>query len=219
MQKESLRRCAVWGPVVLLFGCADGALPLDPGPRDLGAAAADAGPTDSGPEDSGMAEDSGPPFVPTPPPWEQTLICERGGVQIPYAMRYADEGNECWCGTAATHPCRPFGNSACDDPPYEPPQCTASPCPMLCHSAAIAPEVPRTCTSTTPCAEGGYCRFAPGCGEPRGQCVYTQTFCRTEAVPFLPAQHPPWMMFCGCDGVTYWGDCPNVPYAHSGPCE
>ncbi len=27
------------------------------------------------------------------------------------------------------------------------------------------------------------------------------------------------LLFCGCDGVTYAGVFPVVPFAHSGPCQ
>lgn len=181
MQEERLRRLAVWGPVVLLFGCADDARPLDPGPSDAGAKL-----------------------------WERNVRCERDGVQIPFGMRYASYGNECWCGTMT------YGG--CDvHPQCGGVHCETETCDLTCYTALLLAQNRLTCTPTAACSSGGSCRYAPGCGEPRGACVYTQSQCSSR--PYPPDGGEAWMLFCGCDGVTYQSDCAHVPYAHSGPCE
>lgn len=181
MQTPPRRRCLVFGPIVLLFACADDARPLDPGPADTGAKL-----------------------------WERNAGCESDGVQIPFGMRYAKYGNECWCGTMTYVGCDV--HAQCGGV-----RCETETCDLTCYTALPLAQNRLTCTPTAACSSGGSCRYAPGCGEPRGACVYGQSQCSSR--PYPPDGGEAWMLFCGCDGVTYQSDCAHVLYAHSGPCE
>lgn len=60
------------------------------------------------------------------------------------------------------------------------------------------------------------CVFNMGCEPAAGRCVRTQSRCSTQ--PLAPAGPDDEVVFCGCDGVTYPGDCAPIPYAHAGRC-
>jgi hypothetical protein len=60
--------------------------------------------------------------------------------------------------------------------------------------------------------------FDQGCGDPIGYCTQVQSSCnRLPLQPSSPSSGES-MYFCGCDGNTYAGICPTVPFAHTGPC-
>ncbi len=81
------------------------------------------------------------------------------------------------------------------------------------------PRYPR-CLSNAECGNVrpsyDVCAFNAGCENPSGFCISAQSFCREpEAVEATPEDES---VYCGCDGKTYRGPCPKVPYRHSGPC-
>lgn len=130
------------------------------------------------------------------PLWESEYFCTIGGRRIALGMRYALGGNDCWC---TLHDCRGFE------------------CGAVCTVAAPDGGV-GTCTSTSGCGRG-QCNFAPGCAPTEGVCSTVQSTCNASAPePWDRDAGEPYMLYCGCDGVTYASDCPGVPYAHVGPC-
>ncbi len=98
--------------------------------------------------------------------------------------------------------------------------CTAAACLADAGPANVGPDYPR-CTSHAECGNHSpsynVCLFNQGCDQPFGYCVRVQSFCRAE--PAVPATAGDEQVFCGCDGTTYEGDCPVVPYAHAGACK
>ncbi|MCA9552143.1 MAG: hypothetical protein KC933_19035 [Myxococcales bacterium] len=88
----------------------------------------------------------------------------------------------------------------------------------------VGPDYPLCTTDAdcggTPTSGMNRCLFEMGCLDPVGLCTATPTYslCPDYAEP-APADTPESEpTYCGCDGVTYLGYCPVVPYAHPGPC-
>ena len=96
-------------------------------------------------------------------------------------------------------------------------------CELSCTAAACIPDaevMPTVCTSGAECGQTApryrACAFNAGCEDPSGFCIRVQSFCDTLTA--VPAGDDAAVTYCGCDGVTYEGPCPLVPYRHSGPC-
>lgn len=184
------------GPLLVVtwasYSCTQDTGSLDADPTEAGA-------PEAGAEDADRADvfDGGPDVGPPP-----DFACTSQGHTIPGGLHFADGCNDCVCvfsPLCAPNDCRGA--------------CTGRPCDGGVHGSG-------TCTSSTTC-EGGPCLFFPGCEAISGRCANPATTpCRPgQRRPYDPdAGVTPAQLFCGCDGVTYEGNCPVVPYAHAGPC-
>ncbi len=86
----------------------------------------------------------------------------------------------------------------------------------------VGPEYP-SCSGHSDCSPDPgspryhVCVFNSGCVSPSGYCMRGMSRCmRLGETAATPGEGE---VFCGCDGVTYSGNCPVVPYRHAGPCQ
>ncbi len=160
------------------------------GARDIGPPPRD-GPSLDAEADAGVP-DLGP-----------TGMCESNGRQYPTGIVFGDGCNFCLCDC---------DESGCMT------RCTGAACDVGVQSALY----PRCLThdDCRPHPDGGVaravCLYDPGCNEPLGTCVLVDSICPRD----LPAEPTDGGApgFCGCDGVTYSGICPTVPYERPGAC-
>lgn len=187
--------------LILCAGCAreTATTSLDAAPGDTGATSSvDAG---ASPD----AEDAGS---------RGPRHCVYNGRTIPAGMVFSDGCNQCYCEAAG------FGRGCTGDVCEA--TCTAALCACGTDGGPVeAGACMVQCTAQGQCGQGAGgtnpCLFDPGCEPAVGYCVHTQPGCGYAETPNVPSTATEGVI-CGCDGVTYAGPCPKVPYRHVGPC-
>lgn len=110
--------------------------------------------------------------------------------------------------------CSGSGNSC-------PPEGCSFSCTAVACLPSFGPPARTPCTSSAECGDGAptynICVYNLGCEAPSGYCIAIQSTCPTAQA--TPADAGAESRYCGCDGVTYEGPCPVVPYRHAGPCQ